>query len=130
MASHGCGSRGVRAMFMKTKKMAMAVAGLVLSAPLLAAQTLITDVTVGTYPVAIAVNANSNKINVANKTSNNVTGIDGATNLTATVGAGSFPMALAINSLTNKIYVANGNGNSVTVIDGASNGTTTVSAGT
>jgi YVTN family beta-propeller protein len=107
----------------------MAAAGLVLSAPLLAAQTLITDVTVGTYPVAIAVNANSNKIYVVNQQSNNVTVIDGATDLTATVATGSFPMALAINSLTNKIYVANGNGNSVTVIDGNTLAATSLNVG-
>jgi YVTN family beta-propeller protein len=117
-------------MFTKRNAVAMMLAGLVLWAPPLAAQTLITDVTVGSYPVAIAVNTNSNKIYVVNQQSNNVTVIDGATNLTATVATGSFPMALAINPLTNKIYVANGNGNSVTVIDGASNRTMTVGAGT
>jgi len=93
------------------------------------AQTLITNVPVGSYPVAVAVNTQTNKIYVVNQSSNNVTVIDGATNLPATVGVGTSPTALAINPVTNKIYVTNGDGNSVTVIDGATNSTTTVSAG-
>jgi YVTN family beta-propeller protein len=119
-------------MFTKTGIMAEAVgAFLALAmAPLLAGQSLITNVTVGSFPVAIAVNARSNKVYVVNQNSNDVTVIDGATDITSTVTVGTYPMALAINSVTNKIYVANGYDSSVTVIDGASNRTTTVSVGT
>ncbi|HZP23895.1 MAG TPA: YncE family protein [Terriglobales bacterium] len=91
------------------------------------AQTLLTTVSAGTYPVAVAVNAVTNKVYVANQNSSNVTVIDGATNNTATVLTGAGPMALAVNPVTNKIYVVCGGG--VTVIDGATNRTSSVSTG-
>lgn len=93
------------------------------------AQTLITNVPVGSYPVAVAVNPLTNKIYVVNQSSNNVTVIDGATNHTTSVPVGASPTALAINPVTNKIYVTNGNGDSVTVIDGATDQTTAAGAG-
>jgi YVTN family beta-propeller protein len=80
-------------------------------------------------PVAVAVNPLTNKVYVANRDSNNVTVIDGATNNTTTVAVGIQPFAVAVNPLTNKIYVANAAGGSVTVIDGATNNTTTVAVG-
>jgi YVTN family beta-propeller protein len=61
----------------------------------------------GTAPYSVAVNPVTNKIYVANYSSQNVTVIDGATNATTTVMAGSYPDALAVNPVTNKIYVAN-----------------------
>ena len=94
------------------------------------AQTLITTVTAGSYPVAIAFNSATNKIYVVNQSSNNVTVIDGLTYKTNTVLTGAAPNAVAINSVTNKIYVANGNSASVTVINGANNSTASVSVGT
>src|SRR5580693_657449 len=69
------------------------------------AQTLVTTISAGSYPVALAVNAATNKIYVANQNSNNVTVIDGATYNTNTVLAGAAPGAVAVNSVTNKIYV-------------------------
>ncbi len=93
------------------------------------AQTLITTVTAGSDPVAIALNPTTNKIYVVNQGSNNVTVIDGITYNTNTVATGSAPNALAINSTTNKIYVSNGNSNTVTVINGANDSTTTVAVG-
>jgi YVTN family beta-propeller protein len=77
----------------------------------------------------VAVNSVANKIYVANETSNNITVIDGATNLTTTVAAGSTPLVLAVNPVTNKIYVANFDSDNVTVIDGVTNLTTTLAAG-
>jgi YVTN family beta-propeller protein len=94
-----------------------------------AAQTLITTVTVGTYPVALAANPTTNKIYVVNQNSNNLTVIDGATYGTTTVLTGDFPNAVAVNAVSNKIYVANWGSGSVTVVDGATNVTTTVAAG-
>jgi len=94
-----------------------------------AAQTLITTVTAGAYPIAIAVNPTTNKIYVVNQNSNNLTVIDGATYDTNTVLTGNVPNAVAVNAVTNKIYVANWGSASVTVVDGATNRTTTVSAG-
>jgi YVTN family beta-propeller protein len=93
------------------------------------AQTLITTVTVGTYPAAIAVNPTTNKIYVVNQNSNNLTVIDGATRNTNTVLTGNVPYAVAVNAVTNKIYVANWASASITVVDGATNQTTTVSVG-
>jgi YVTN family beta-propeller protein len=109
----------------------IAIAFLVLLATSLsaAAQTLITTVTAGTYPVAIAVNPTTNKIYVVNQNSNNLTVIDGATYRTNTVLTGNVPNAVAVNAVTNKIYVVNWASASVTVVDGATNRTTTVSAG-
>ena len=71
----------------------------------------------------------TNKIYVTNSESDNVTVIDGATNVTQTVGAGDDPTAVAANPVTNKVYVANRAGDNVTVIDGATNATQTVGAG-
>ena len=50
-----------------------------------------TTVAVGSSPVAVAVNPDTNKIYVANYYSNNVTVIDGATNNTTTVPVGTCP---------------------------------------
>ena len=105
---------------------------IVLTARPAAAQTpaqLKTTIAAGQVPVAIAVNPFSNKIYVANQTSNNVTVIDGATNNTNTIYVGAAPDALAVNPSTNKIYVANGNSSTVTVINGATNQTATVRVG-
>ena len=50
----------------------------------------------------------TNKIYVANCGSDNVTVIDGATNVTTTVAVGhAVPLAVAVNPVTNKVYVAN-----------------------
>ncbi len=78
----------------------------------------------GNYAYDIAVNAVTNKIYVANESSNSVTVIDGATNGTSTVSVGRAPVALAVNDVTNTIYVANEDG--ITVIDGATNNTTLI----
>jgi YVTN family beta-propeller protein len=86
-------------------------------------------VSAGTGPKSAAVNPATNKIYVANSSSNNVTVIDGATNATTTVSVGAYPSAVAVNPVTNRIYVANQFSDNVTVIDGATNATTTVSAG-
>ncbi len=77
--------------------------------------------------VAIAVNALTNKLYVANFQSNNVTVINGISyGTTVTDPNAKGPTASAVNPVTNKIYVANYNSNNVTVIDGATNTTTTV----
>jgi YVTN family beta-propeller protein len=94
-----------------------------------AAQTLVTTVTVGNDPVAVAVNTATNKIYVVNQNSNNMTIIDGATNNPSSIMTGSAPDAVAVNSVTNMIYVANGSSNSVTVVNGATYNTTTAAVG-
>lgn len=87
-------------------------------------------VATGNGPFAIAVNSVTNKIYVANSSSNNVTVINGVDNTTTTVAAGSTPVAIAVNPATNKIYVANQQSPNLTVINGADNTTATVATGT
>ncbi len=99
---------------------------LILENCLASAQTPITTVATGTYPVALAVNSVTNKIYVVNQGSNTVSIIDGITNTAATIAVGSYPTAAAVNPVTNKIYVGNYSGHSVTVIDGATNRTATI----
>ncbi len=71
----------------------------------------------------------TNRIYVANRSSGDVTVIDGATRATATVAVGADPDAVAVNPVTNRIYVANGSSNTVTVIDGADDTSATVPVG-
>src|SRR5260370_23935797 len=93
---------------------ALAAAGTALSPQARAAST--TTVAVGQQPVAIAVNAATNKIYVANNRDNTVTVINGATNATATVAVGQQPDAIAVNAATNLVYVANSSANTDTVL--------------
>ena len=82
---------------------------------------------VGSEPLGVAINANTDKIYVANRDSNNVSVIDGAS---YTVGAtvtdpnAIAPVAVAVNATTNTIYVANLQSNNITVIDGATHAVT------
>ncbi|NPV90600.1 MAG: beta-propeller fold lactonase family protein [Firmicutes bacterium] len=74
------------------------------------------------YPIALAVNQNTNTVYTANKGSLDVTVIDGATDtVAATISAGTYPSAIAVNPDTNKIYVTNQHDKTVLVIDGATN---------
>jgi YVTN family beta-propeller protein len=79
---------------------------LLFAAPGLHAQWVTATIPAGTGPNAVAVNPATNMIYVVNG-SDNVTVINGATNLTSTVTVGSYPIAIAVNPLTNTIYVAN-----------------------
>lgn len=76
-------------------------------------------------PQAISVNPVTNRIYVANR-SNDVTVIDGATNVATNFSAGTYPVALSVNPITNKIYVVNNWSKDVTVIDGAQYATTAI----
>ena len=86
-----------------------------------------------TFPQSLQVNPVTNRIYVANFTSetspNNVIVIDGATDSTTAITTGVGTAAVAVNPVTNKIYAANFLDNDVTVIDGATNSTTTVPVG-
>src|SRR5215471_5466487 len=83
-----------------------------------------------TFPLSMQVNPVTNKVYVADFTSetspNDVVVIDGATNSAAKITTGIGTIAVGVNPVTNKIYAANFLDNSVTVIDGATNSTTTV----
>ena len=61
------------------------------------AQTVTTTIAAGTAPRAVAINPVTNKIYVANTSSNNITVIDGATNALATLAAGTLPRAVVID---------------------------------
>ena len=72
----------------------------------------------GNNPGAVAVNPVTNRVYVANFTSNTVAVVDGATRTTKTINAGTTPYAVAENQVTNKVYVPNMGDDTVTVIDG------------
>jgi len=81
------------------------------------------------HPVRVALNANTNKIYVANQFSSDVIVIDGNANAVTTSSTASFPYDIAVNLATNRIYVASfselavGTSQTVTVIDGTTDAT-------
>jgi YVTN family beta-propeller protein len=83
---------------------------------------VITTISVGGYPIALVYNSTNDKIYCANKNSNNVTIINGATNqVITTIAVGQGPHSLIYNPINNKIYCAIGISDSVVVIDCATN---------
>ena len=85
------------------------------------AQTVLPRITVGTAPVAIAVNPVTSKVYVANSGSNNLSIIDGATRtVIGTLPTGANPRWVGVNPETNRILVpAFTPGSNVTVVNGA-----------
>jgi DNA-binding beta-propeller fold protein YncE len=83
------------------------------------------------FPFGIAINETTSTVYVANRASNNITVINGASNSFTTVADPSAldPVALAINPVTNKVYIANDSSQSITVLDGATNSTTAIPTG-
>ncbi|MBI5937761.1 MAG: choice-of-anchor D domain-containing protein [Betaproteobacteria bacterium] len=94
----------------------------------LRAETVTASVTVGTSPIAVAVNPASGWVYVANNGSANVSAINGATHAASAIAAGTSPRAIAVNPATNRIYVANNGSANVTVIDGSDNSVVTTVA--
>jgi YVTN family beta-propeller protein len=85
------------------------------------ALTVTASIPVGTTPVGVGVNPDTGRVYVANRGSNTVSVIDGATNtLIATIEDPAIPNGVAVNPRTDRIYVSN-LGRSVAVIDGAAN---------
>lgn len=113
-----------------TRRMASVLVCYLLWVGGLYAQTVTVTLGAGSTPFAVGINPVTNKIYVANVSSNTVTIIDGATNSTTSVASGSEPVAVAVNPVTNRIYVANYSSHTVTVIDGSTNATTTINVGT
>lgn len=77
---------------------------------------------VGNTPIAVAVNATTNKIYIVNRGSDDLSVIDGTTNsvvATITDPRAVAPVTVAVNPATNTIYVANSQSKNLTVIDGA-----------
>lgn len=84
--------------------------------------SVVTTVTVGQEPAAMAWNSEEDRICVANYGSNSATIIGGSSNAPeATLEVGSFPAAVTYVRNLDKFYVADYGSRSVTVIDGASN---------
>jgi YVTN family beta-propeller protein len=85
-------------------------------------QNVIATIPVGTSPVGLAVNDNTNTIYVANHESNTVSVIDGGTNaVVATIPVGPGPGPILAYVPANLIYVNNTGDRTMTVIDGNSN---------
>ncbi len=79
-------------------------------------------INVGINPNQTAVDTVTNTIYVANRDSNSISVVNGATNtVTATIGVGSYPTGVAVDDATDTIFVANWGTNTVTVINGATN---------
>ena len=84
--------------------------------------TILATVPVGFGPEGVAVNLLTNKIYIANGTSNTVSVIDGANNtVLTTVSVGTFPRGVVVNHALNRTYVTNSSNASVSVIDNANN---------
>lgn len=76
----------------------------------------------GFNPVAVDVDPITNKIYVANLSSNNVSVIDGTNNkVVATITVGDEPYGICVNPVTNRVYVTNYFSDNVSVIDGTNN---------
>ena len=94
-----------------------------------AAQSVIAQVPAGAAPAAIAVNRHTNRIYIANASSNDVTVVDGNTHATTTIPVGIGPQHIAVNPATNKIYVSNVRASTVSVIDGTTHAVATLATG-
>jgi YVTN family beta-propeller protein len=74
----------------------------------------------GSEPHLVDVNPMTNRVYTTDRVSNQVSVIDGSTNMvTARIPVGGRPTGVAVNPNTNRIYVANQNSNNVSVIDGS-----------
>ena len=84
--------------------------------------TVLTTIAVGSAPVSVAVNPNTNRIYTVNALDDTVSVIDGATNLVIdTINVGVRAAEVVVNPATNMIFVANRDSNTVTAINGADN---------
>jgi YVTN family beta-propeller protein len=80
---------------------------------------------VGGNPTGVAVNPSTNRVYVANFSSQSVTVIDATTDtvIVPSIEVGLRPHGVAVNPATNRIYVANQDSANVSVIDGVTNST-------
>jgi YVTN family beta-propeller protein len=103
----------------------LVLSGVCVVVPSAQAQTALSNrapsIAVGATPSAMAVNAATGQVYVANTGSGTVSVINGVTNMvTATVPVGMQPEAVAVNAVTGQVYVVNF-GDTVSVIDGVTN---------
>lgn len=87
----------------------------------LAAQTIVGNLSLGDGPVAAAVDPVLGKVYIANHGSNTVTAVNEYANSTFTIGVGSAPAAIAVNPATGMVFVVNEADGTVSVINGATN---------
>ena len=85
-----------------------------------ATNKVLTNVTVGKYPVGVAISSDGTTVYVTNSYSNTLSVINTATNtVKATVNVGEEPVGVAVSG--NYVYVANCEDDTVSVIDKATN---------
>jgi YVTN family beta-propeller protein len=90
----------------------------------------VSSVKVGSEPVAIAVNAFTGRVYVANSGSGTVSVLDEQQDsIVATISVDPLPYVLAVSEATNRIYVSNTFSDLLTIIDGTTNATTTLKTG-
>src|SRR6476659_5648009 len=118
-ADHGHPSPSFQMRMTAFPRAGLAAACLFLLAGMLAldvrAQAVVATVPAGTEARAVAVNANTGRVFVANEFSNDVTVIDGATRTTTRVAVGKRPQYIAVNTRSNKVYVSNAQDASISV---------------
>jgi YVTN family beta-propeller protein len=89
----------------------------------------ISTIHTGKDPVAVAVDAASNRVYVVNHGSGTVSVLDGSSNaVLATIPVGSLPFSIAIDAATSRIYVSRVFSSTLTIIDAATGDTRTVRA--
>ena len=87
-------------------------------------------VTVGEYPISIAVNPKNGRAYVANGGDGTVTVLDGNSDaVVATVSVGSHPYSVAASPSSGKVYVTHTFGDQLSVIDGLTNAVADVKTG-
>ena len=100
--------------------MVLAVGVAILPGDAAAEPGVVATIAVGDSPAGVAVNPSTNRIYVANYYGNDVSVINGATNMViATIPVGSLPDGVAVNPSTNSIYVGHNSNHGISVIDGA-----------
>ena len=98
---------------------ALALAGALTVAPIAvgSAAAAPNTITVGSNPFAVAVDAVTHTVYVANSGDGTVSVIDETTGtVTGTIPVGSFPYGVAVDAVTQTVYVTNGNDGTVSVL--------------
>ena len=94
------------------------------------AKGTMSNVATGAGPVAVAVDAKTNKIYVANSEAGSVSVIDGNTDeLAGNIAVGPLPYVLAVNSVSGKVFISNTFSDVVTVLNERDNATAKLKAG-
>ena len=87
--------------------------------------SVVTTITVGTYPYGVAVSPDGSRVYVTNQcassscTNGTVSVIDTASGLTTSIGVGTNPIGVVVSPDGSRVYVTNYGSNTVSVIDTA-----------